>query len=318
MFIALALIVGGLVVLAFGADVLVRGASSLALLARIRASIVGLTVVAAGTSLPELVVSMKSALVGSPDLALGNVVGSNIFNLTVVLGFAALLRPLRVLASTVRMEAPVMVLAAFQLHLLARDGLIDRPEGAFLTMGWLLFVVYMVHVAKRESGLAEEQEFADELRPPVGQGLRGWLLSLGWVALGVLLLVGGSEALVRGAVSIARLAGVSERVVGLTIVAAGTSLPELATSAVASWRGHDDIAVANVVGSNIFNSLAIVGLTSVVHPLGVNPLLVMRDNPWMLVLSVLVVPLFRAGMRVNRIEGALLVASFVAYLTLLL
>jgi len=313
------LIVLGLVLLVGGGELLVRGAVRIALLARVSPAVVGLTVVAAGTSSPELVVSLQSAAAGSPALAVGNVVGSNIFNIGAVLAVAALIRPLSIHGNTVRMEWPVMALAAFELHLLARDGVIDRLEGGFLATGLVAFVTYSVWIARRSALPAEREQF-ESAHHLEGEGSRGraWGLGLGAAAAGFALLAVGSTVLVRGAVSLAAALGASETVIGLTIVAAGTSLPELATSAVASWRGHDDIAVGNIVGSNVFNVLGIVGVTALVHPLDVPAEIVARDDWWMLGFSALLFPLMRTGMRINRAEGAVLGAGFILYMLVLL
>lgn len=318
MLLALGLIVLGLALLVAGGEFLVRGASGLALLARVSAAVVGLTVVAAGTSMPELVVSLLAAFRGSPALAIGNVVGSNIFNIGMILGVAALIRPLLIQGNTVRLEWPVMILAAFQLHLLARDGLVDRLEGGFLLLGLVVFVAYVVWVARNNAIAAELQQFQEATVSPLGGGgLRAWWLNTGAVAAGIALLGVGASSLVSGAVTLARTAGLSEVIIGLTIVAAGTSLPELATSAVAAWRGENEIAVANIVGSNIFNSLGIVGATGLVHPLPVPEEILVRDNWWMLGFSALLFPLMRSGMRITRLEGCLLLLCFGAYMVVL-
>jgi len=309
----------GLALLVGGGELLVRGASGIALLCRVTPTVVGLTIVAAGTSMPELMVSVHAAIKEAPDLSMGNVVGSNIFNIGAVLGIAALIAPLRLHGNTVRLEWPVMFLAAFQLHMLARDGYLDRLEGGFLFVALVIFTAYIVYLARREAGPREVEEYAEATPSPLGgQGMRAWVLSGLAVMAGIGLLMGGATSLVEGAVGIARAAGVSETIIGLTVVAAGTSLPELAASAVAAWRGHDDIALANVIGSNLFNVLCILGVTALLHPLAVSAEIIARDNWWMLGMSLLLFPLMRTGMRVTRAEGALLLAVFSTYLGLLL
>ncbi len=318
MLVDLLLVVGGLALLVFGGEALVRGAGGIALLLRVTPAVVGLTVVAAGTSMPELVVSVRAAVAGSPGLAMGNIVGSNIFNIAAILGIVALVRPLRIGGNTVRLEWPVMFLAAVQLHLLARDGLLDRLEGAFLALAIVAFTAYSVWIARR-AGTAEQSEFAESARTPGGApGRAAWLRNVGAVVVGVAALAVGASLLVRGSVSLARTWGVSETVIGLTIVAAGTSTPELVTSLVAAFRGRDDVAVANVVGSNVFNALGIGGITALVHPVPVPPEVVARDDWWMIGTSAALFPLMRSGMRITRLEGAVLLAAFVAYTTLLL
>lgn len=313
------LIVGGLAFLVAGAEALVRGASGIALKARVSPAVVGLTVVAAGTSMPELVVSVQAALEGSPALAVGNVVGSNIFNIGAIVGIAALVRPLQIVGNTVRLEWPVMMLAAFQLHLLARDGTVDRLEGGFLLAAMVAFTSYSVWLSRRATVPREQEEFAEVAEATQERAGGGsWLRNLLAVAVGIAFLGGGSTALVHGAVSVASALGMSQAAIGLTIVAAGTSSPELVTSIMAVRRGQDDVAIANVVGSNIFNVLAIAGTTSLIHPLPVPTEILERDAWWMLGLSLLLFPLMKSGMRINRLEGAFLVAVFVVYLTLLL
>ena len=313
------LVLVGLALLVAGGESLVRGASGIALLARVTPAVVGLTIVAAGTSMPELVVSTQAALAGSPGLAVGNVVGSNIFNIGFILGLTALVQPLRITGNTVRLEWPVMVLAAGCLHLLARDGVLDRAEGTFFLGSLVVFMAYAVWIARRAVGRAESEELGALSTASFGRsGLFAWTTNGLAVALAVGLLWGGSTLLVRGAVGLASACGISETVIGLTIVAAGTSAPELITSLVAAYRGRDDIAVANVIGSNIFNVLGICGVTALVHPLPIPAEILARDDRWMLALSLLLFPLMRSGLRVTRREGALLLAVFLAYLGVLL
>lgn len=316
----LLLIIGGLVLLFVGGELLVRGASAIAQLAGLSPSVVGLTVVAAGTSMPELVVSVDAALAGSTELAVGNIVGSNIFNIGVILGVAALIAPLHIRGNTVRLEWPIMLLAACQLFLLARDGLVDRFEGGFFALALVVFVAYVVRIARLEVKPEEADELEASIRvfPAAKSAKRSWALSLAGVLAGCGLLAGGAHLFVVGAVQIASAAGVSETVIGLTIVAAGTSLPELAASATASFRGRHDIAVTNVIGSNIFNVLGIAGVTAMVHPLEVPGEVLGRDVFWLIGFSVVLFPLMRSGLRVTRIEGAALLAGFVAYSTVLL
>jgi cation:H+ antiporter len=314
-----ALVFGGLALLFAGGEALVRGASGIALLARVTPAVVGLTIVAAGTSMPELVVSTQASLEGIPALALANVVGSNIFNIGVILGLAALVRPLRILGNTVRLEWPVMMLAAFQLHLLARDGVVDRLEGGFLLTAMVAFTGYAVFLGRKAVGPVEQQEFEQLTTASFGRtGNSAVGLNIAAVVVGIGLLAAGSTALVHGAVGVASSLGISNTVIGLTIVAAGTSTPELVTSLVAARRGQDDIAVGNVVGSNIFNILGIAGLIGLIRPLPVPAEIIVRDNWWMLGASALLFPLMRTSMRINRVEGATLLAGYVTYMALLI
>lgn len=311
------LVMVGLALLVGGGEALVRGASGVAQLARVSPAVIGLTIVAAGTSTPELVVSIQAAVEGNPGLAVGNVVGSNIFNIAAILGLTAMVRPLAILGNAVRLEWPVMMLAALQLHLLSRDGLVDRLEGAFLLAGLVSFVGYAVWVGRAESTGAQGD--AQVVTASFGRtGGAAMALNLCVAAIGVGLLAAGSTALVRGAMAVASGLGVSDTVIGLTIVAAGTSTPELVTSLMAARRGQDDIAVSNVVGSNVFNVLGILGPTALIAPLPVPEVIIARDNWWMLGVSLLLFPLMKSGMRINRMEGALLLTVFIAYLAVLL
>ena len=308
----------GLVLLIAGGESLVRGASGIAVKAKISAAVVGLTIVAAGTSMPELVVSVQSVLGGNAEIAIGNVVGSNIFNIGVIIALAALVSPLRVLGNTFRLEWPVMMLAALQLFLLARDGELDRLEGGFLFAALLAFVAYAVWVGRNSSTPKEVEGFEQVVTPSLVGGKEPSMgLYIAAILGGIALLGGGSTLLVGGAVGIAADLGISETVIGLTIVAAGTSTPELVTSIVAARRGHGDIAIGNVVGSNIFNVLGILGLTALVHPLNVPEVVIHRDLWWMLGGTALLLPLMWTGMRVNRLEGTLLLGGYIGYVVLI-
>lgn len=313
------LIVLGLALLVAGGEALVRGASGVALLARVTPAVVGLTIVAAGTSMPEMVVSVQSAIEESPGLAIGNVVGSNLFNLGLILGLTALLVPLRILGNSVKLEWPVMMLASFQLLLLVRDGQLDRLEGAFFVTGVIAFVSYAVWIARRNTGLEETKELDESLTTASFGRTGGAAIALNVVAIlvGAGLLAGGSTALVHGAVNIASALGVSETLIGLTIVSVGTSAPELATSLVAARRGRDDVAVANVIGSNIFNILGIAGVTAVIHPLPVPAEIVTRDVWWMLAITAALLPMMAPRLRLSRVSGAILLAAYLAYAGLL-
>jgi cation:H+ antiporter len=248
------------------------------------------------------------------------VVGSNIFNIGLILGLTALIIPLQITGNTVRLEWPVMALAAFQMHLLARDMVIDRFEGGFLFAAMVAFIGYAVLVGRRTATQTEQQEFAGELTTAsFGQtGALAGLLNTLAIALGIVLLALGADFLVKGAVEIASSFGVSETIIGLTVVAAGTSTPELVTSLVAAWRGKNDIAVANVVGSNIFNVLGILSVTALVQPVPVPLEIIARDNWWMLGITALMLPLMARTMRITRVEGSILLLVFLAYITVLI
>ncbi|HEX7036563.1 MAG TPA: calcium/sodium antiporter [Pseudomonadales bacterium] len=298
----------GAALLYFGADGLVRGSASLARHWRLTPLAIGLTVVAFGTSMPELVVSVDAAITGSAAIAVGNVVGSNICNIALILGLSALLRPLAVNTRVVRVDIPLMVLTTLVTVVMLVDEGIDRLEGLLLMGGLMIYTGACLRAARRAPQLQAKLE---ALPPPLGT-VRSVAYALG----GLMLLVGGARLLVSGAVSLAEAAGVSEAVIGLTIVAVGTSLPELATSLLAAVRREGDIAIGNIVGSNIFNMLGILGTASLVQPLvqsGMSGL----DLGVMITLAIVLLPLARSGWRVGRGEGALLFGSYVGYLALL-
>ncbi len=316
---ALLFVTGGIVLLGGGGEFLVRGAAALARLARVTPAVIGLTIVAMGTSLPELVVSLFATLGGSPDVAMGNVVGSNMFNVGVILALAALLVPLVVHGTAIRLEWPFMFVASFVALLLARDGEVDRLEGTFLVVSLAFFITYVVRLARTEVRHSEEEELAREVEARTRlRHMQSAILNVVLVVIGMALLVTGARLLVDGAVRLAALAGITERIIGLTIVAAGTSLPELAASIVAAIRKHTEIAVANIIGSNIFNMLGILGLTAVVRPVPVAPAIASTDMWWMLVFSAALLPMMRIGLRVGRRDALVLLGGYAVYMWVLL
>ena len=296
-----------------GAELLVRGASRLAIAAGISPLVVGLTVVAFGTSAPELAVTVSSAYAGQADVALGNVVGSNIFNVLFILGLSALIAPLVVAQQLVRMDVPLMIGASVLALLLGLDGRIGRLDGLLLFAGIVAYTFFLIRQSRRETASVRveyEEAFGGEARER-----SSWPLNVGLIAAGLGLLVLGSRWLVDAAVTTAQALGVSELVIGLTIVAAGTSLPEVATSVLASLRGERDIAVGNVVGSNLFNLLAVLGLGSLVAPDGVPvpPGALSFDIPVMIAVAVATLPVFFTGYTIARWEGAVFLGYYVAY-----
>jgi len=293
---------------------LVRGASRLAISFGIPPLVVGLTVVAFGTSLPELGVSVQSAWSGKVDIALGNVVGSNIFNVLFILGISALITPLVVNQQVIRQDVLVMIGASLLLWAVAADGGISRWEG-LLFVALLLGYLFLLVRQSRRKPAAIHAQYADSMS---GVGVawdRHWGVQVLLVLVGLTLLVLGSNWLVEAAVTLARQLGMSELVVGLTIVAAGTSLPEVATSVMAAIRGERDIAVGNVVGSNIFNILAVLGVSASVAPgdLSVAASMLAFDLPVMLAVAVACLPIFFTGSLITRWEGALFFAYYLAY-----
>lgn len=312
------LLVAGVALLGFGADLLVRGAVTVARVARISATTIGLTIVAIGTSLPELTVSVTAALRGSADLVVGTVVGSNIFNIGLVIGLTALLATMRVHATALRYEWPLMFVASALLFVFARDGQLDRFDGIAFLLVLVLFLWYTVHVARLAVG---HEEGADLAAHVDAQEIRDGAAQL-WKALAVMtggvgVLVIGGEVLIRGASDLARALGASERVIALTIIAMGTGAPDAATSIVAARRGEGEIALGNVIGSNLFNIAGILGLTSVIAPTVVHPSILTNDLPWMLALSLVVLPMMWGRRTVNRVEGGILLGAYGTYLALL-
>lgn len=307
---SLLLFLAGLLLLVTGAEVLVRGAVRLATHAGISPLVIGLTVVAFGTSAPEFTVSLVSALGGRGDIAFGNVVGSNTFNVLFILGISAAITPLVVHKKLVRVDVPLMIGASILMALLAWDGSIGRIDGIALFAGLVAYTGYAIRVSRRE-----ESERA-AVSPPAGRpGLRALLANGSMVVAGLGALVIGSDLLVDAAVTFARALGLSELVIGLTIVAAGTSLPEVATSILAAVRGQRDIAVGNVVGSNLFNILGVLGLAGAVAPGGipVSPVAMAFDVPVMVAVAIATLPIVFTGHRINRWEGILLLGYYAAY-----
>lgn len=304
------LFIAGLALLVLGADWLVKGASRLAAANGISPLVIGLTVVAYGTSAPELAVSVKSALAGQADLAIGNVVGSNIFNVLFILGAAALIAPLLVSSQLVRVDVPIMVGLSVLAFALAADGTIGRVDGVILLAGAIAYTVFQIRQSRKESA-AIKDEYAKEFGPARSSAAA----NAAYVAAGLVLLVLGSQWLVAGAVAFAKALGVSELIIGLTIVSAGTSLPEVATSILAAVRGERDIAVGNVVGSNIFNILAVLGVGAMVAPAGlpVSPALIRFDLLVMVAVAVACLPIFASGAVIARWEGGLFLGYYVAY-----
>lgn len=305
----LALLAVGVGILYIGAEWLVRGSSRLATSLGISPIVVGLTVVSFGTSAPELVVALIAALNDNPDLAMGNVMGSNLANVGLILGITAIVRPMKVAARVVSREIPVMLAITLLLFPLAADGQLEFLEGLAL---FTILVFYLAFVNSEAGGEDEavglEFEGFAESKERVATEL-AWM-DVVLVALGSAGLVLGGTGIVSSAEFLAIEFGIPDVIVGLTVVAIGTSLPELATALVAAIRGEADIAVGNIIGSNIFNIAAILGITSMVTPIGVRPEIVTRELPAVLFISLLLLPVTRSGMRVYRMEGFILIAAY--------
>ncbi|MFO0465639.1 MAG: calcium/sodium antiporter [Burkholderiales bacterium] len=311
--VTLMMFVGGLALLVVGAEALVRGAGKLAISVGVSPLVVGLTVVAFGTSSPEMAVSVQSAMAGKVDIAVGNVVGSNIFNVWFILGVCALVAPLVINRQIIRQEVPIMIGATLLLAAFMFDGSVNRVEAVIMFGLLVAYTVFLVVQSRRES-TAAQAEGADDIDMSSTWD-RHWGVQLVLVVIGLVLLVQGSNWFVEAAIIVAKAMGVSELVIGLTIVAAGTSMPEVATSIMATIRGHRDIAVGNVIGSNTFNILGVLGLTGIVAPTGlaVAPSVLTFDMWVMLAVAVACLPVFFTGREIARWEGGVFVGYYAAY-----
>jgi len=303
----------GLIMLVGGGELLVHGASAMAATFRISPLVIGLTVVAFGTSAPELGVSLQAALTDNADVAVGNVVGSNIINILLILGTSAMVTPLVVSSHLIRIDVPLMIAASLAMWAVAADGLIARWEGILLFVALLIYIVFCIRKSRSEEKKVVD-EFAQEYSKPV-KGGGAVLKQIALMVAGLALLGYGSNLLVNGAVTVATQLGVGELLIGLTIVSIGTSLPEVVTSVVASYRGERDIAVGNVVGSNLFNILCVLGLTGVASPMGINVSgeAIIFDIPIMVAVAVLCFPIFLSGNVIRRHEAALFLIYYGIY-----
>ncbi len=321
MLMPLAQLMFGLILLFVGGHYLVKGAVVIALLARVSTAVVALTVVAMGTSMPELAVSIDAAARGATDIAYGNVIGSCIFNLGAILGVTAVIGAIPVKRLTIRLEYPIMLFVSGLAIVLAHDGIVDHLDGSLLVVGLVIFIGAMVFLARRGVPLDE----ADALERDVQRAshvrdgtVRAWGRNGFFVLFGIAGLVLGADLAVAGSVGIAHILGITERVVGLTVIAMGTSLPELATCIVATVRREPDIALGNVVGSNIFNLLAILGITATIFPVPVDPRAIAIDNWSMLAFAIVLFPMMLRGHTIARLNGLVLLAGFTAFMAYVL
>lgn len=303
----------GFILLTYGAERLVHGSSAVALKMGLSPLVIGLTIVAFGTSAPELVVSIRATIAGNSEIAIGNVIGSNIANIALILGLTAIIRPMSVHLRIIRVEIPIMIGITLMTAWFIIGDIITRLEGMILVTGLLIFITYSIRSA-REVPEEVRKLLVDEPKPDDSISIwKAWT----FVVIGLALLIGGGELLVTGAVEIAVILGLTQAVIGITIVAVGTSLPELATSAVAAYKNESDIAIGNVIGSNIFNLLSILGITAIIHPLDSSSFGLV-DLGLMLGLTILILPLMRLGFQINRWEGGLLVFIYLSYMVWLL
>ena len=298
-------IIGGFIGLLAGGELLVRGASAIAVRLGISPLVVGVVIVGFGTSAPELVTCVRAALGGAPGIAVGNIVGSNIANILLILGAAALMRPFVTSREAVMRDGSIVIATALAFAAASWMGMIDRWVGGVFVLALIAYLAYTIRSDRRRE--AEYDEVPAAASTPL-------LLSLGFLLAGLVLVVAGAEYLVKGAVEVARLANVSEEVIGLTMVAIGTSLPELATSIMAAIKKHSEIALGNVLGSNVYNTVGIGGITALVQPVPVSQRMQMIDIPLMVVISLIMVLVVASGRRVSRVEGGVLLALYAAYI----
>jgi cation:H+ antiporter len=307
MLVDLSLIAVGLVLLFFGGEALIRGAVSLAKKLGLPALIISLTVVGFGTSMPELLVSLRAAFAGSPDIAIGNVVGSNTANILLILGFCIAIAPITKFDLGIKRDITIALGVAIILYAITFAGILSRLSGLILFAGLIAYIVTSYLKGRRQTAGATEEDETLNAVP-----LSGGMTAL-WLLAGFALLFGGAELLVRGAVSIARDFGISEAVIGLTIVAVGTSLPELATSLVAVVRKQGDVALGNIVGSNIFNILGILGIASIVKPIAISPNFQAFDVPIMVATTLALFVVLIMKIPLGRVLGLVFLAAYVAY-----
>ncbi len=307
----------GLGVLYLGADWLVRGSASLALHYGIRPLVVGITVVALGTSMPEFVINFFAAFSGEDSLALGNIVGSNICNIALILGTSALILPLAVSPSTLKKEYPIMMAVLILFYVVSLDGIISQFDGLLLVAGLVFFFAYMIVDSMRHRALQSKNAHAGVADPPTAEGESrvGWRALL--VTAGIVFLAVGARAMVYAAVNVAHLFGIDPVVVGLTVVAIGTSLPELAASVVSALKQEAEISVGNVLGSNMLNVLFVVGLLALFRPLSVDQVSLDVHFPVMIVFGLVLLPIAWTRFRITRMEGGFLLAGFVGYMVFL-
>ena len=309
-------IILGLIALVVGGEILVRGATSIALKFKITPFVVGMTVVAFGTSAPELLVSLSAALDGSPDISIGNVVGSNIANIALVLGATALVYPIRVSKTSLSVDWPMLMLASLLFYFFILNLKLEWYEGIIFVSILATFTIWMIRKS-RKAGLKKTDEASNDFNKEAIKEMNIWMSFL-LIAGGCLALVIGADWLVYGAKNIARSYDVSESVISLSMIAIGTSLPELATSIMAAFKKQTDIAIGNILGSNLFNILSILGITAIVKEINVNELILQSDIFWMLGLSAILLPMMLLRRDIDRVEGSLLLIAYAAYMYFLI
>ena len=312
---SIAAVIGGFALLVWGADRFVHGAAATARNLGVSPLVIGLTIVGIGTSAPEILISIIASFDGNPALAVGNALGSNITNIALVLGLTALVTPLLVKSETLQREYPVMFMIMIISLLLCMDGELSRLDGTILLLGLVALILWMIKLGLRKHKVDPlETEYEQEI-PYLTTGK-----ALFWLAVGMILLLVSSRTLVWGAINIAQALGISDLIIGLTIVAIGTSLPELAASIVSALKGEPDIAIGNIIGSNMFNLLAVLGLPGLIAPHVLDPAVISRDFPFMIGFSIALFITaygFKGSGKINRYEGALLLLGYIAYMVVL-
>ncbi len=316
MWINILILILGLVVLIVGGEFLVRGASRVALRLKISPLVVGLTIVAFGTSSPELFISIQSALAGSPDMAMGNVIGSNICNLALVLGVTSLFSPIQVNSNSIKIDWPMAMGSSVLLFLLVAEGFLERSEGVLFVVILAGYVFLLINRSRRDNKAmkALEVDGLEDLKDENAEGeWVNWAKDFGLVVIGCIGLYFGSDWFVGGAKDIFLGMGVSERIIGIVVLAIGTSLPELVTSIVAAMKKNTDLAIGNLMGSNIFNILSILGITSIIKDIEVSNTIKEYDMLWMLGITLVVLPMMVVNKRLGRVQGGILLAIYFYY-----
>ena len=306
------LIIAGLVILVFGGDYLVKGASGLALRFKVPPMLVGMTVVALGTSAPELVVTVQAALAGKPDIAIGNVVGSNIANVALILGITVIIFPIVIKKDSLRWDWVAMMVASLLFFAFAWDGEISRVDGLIFLVSLIAFIGFSFYRVRRKRKMEDEVPVENPKEP------QRVVMSILFIVIGIVGLIFGARWFLQGAEAVARDFGVSDRVIAISLVAFGTSVPELAASIIAAFKKEQDISLGNIIGSNLFNILAILGITSMIAPISVAPEIMDDDIYWMLATSFIILPLGIIKLRLGRWQGFLLLSSYIVFMYILL
>lgn len=313
------LIVAGLVVLIFGGDYLVKGASGIALRLNVPPMLIGMTIVALGTSAPELVVSVQAALDGNPDIAIGNVIGSNIVNVSLILALTVIIFPIAVKRDSLKFDWAVMMLASILFYLFALNNEISRLEGIVFLIALTSFILYSIYRVRKKKVVSEADTGVADISITDPPKTKSYFVYLLYIIFGAVGLVFGARWFLEGAEAVALRLGVSERVIAISLVAFGTSVPELAASVIAAFKKEQDISLGNIIGSNLFNILGILGVTAVIQPIKINsPEIMSNDIFWMLGTSFLILPLSIFGFRLGRWQGFVLLSIYALFMYLLL